>query len=406
MSTALAVAAVTRSLRALIGRALQEPLPASLPADVQPSAQMQVSTLPLDKVRTVNANGNLINLYLYSIVPNPAFRNGLPARGGNGHIGEAPLALSLHYLLTAFGQDDNELIAQLMLGRAMLALHDNALLMPPDLADALNDGGVHAQVERVRITPHTLGFEEMSKLWMAYQTQYRLSSAYEVSVVLIDSHRRPVRAPPVRSTSITVTPWQRPVIDQVTPAAAAAGASLTLTGANLGEPTTQVLVGGQRAVPDSRAERSLVFTLPASLPAGVNTVQVVQEVPLGRPARPHAGVGFQSNAVAFMLMPRITSAAPLTVARGAVLSLQVAPPVNLGQQVLLALDELQFAQRPLPPGAPASSGTVAFVVSADLVPRNYLARVMVDGAASALVIDSTPGSPSFNRAVGPLVTVT
>src|SRR5205085_12459749 len=88
MSNELAIACVTRTLRTLISDALKVPLPTDLPADVTPTGQILVTTLPLDKVRTVNANGNLINLYLYSTVPCPAFRNGLPPRGGAGSGGE------------------------------------------------------------------------------------------------------------------------------------------------------------------------------------------------------------------------------------------------------------------------------------------------------------------------------
>ena len=53
---------------------------------------------------------------------------------------------------------------------------------------------LHAQVERVRITAQPLGLEEMSKLWATFQTQYRISAAYQVSVVLIES-TRPARTP-------------------------------------------------------------------------------------------------------------------------------------------------------------------------------------------------------------------
>ncbi|MEJ8810776.1 DUF4255 domain-containing protein [Variovorax ureilyticus] len=405
MSSALAIASVTRGLRALVNRALQAPLPANLPADTLPTTQIQVTTLPLDKVRTFSANGNLLNLYLYSTVPNPALSNGLPPRSGPAG-GEPPLALNLHYMLTAFGQDDNELIAQLLLGRAMLALHDNPLLMPSDLADALGAADVQGQIERVRITPHSLGFEEMSKLWMAYQTQYRLSAAYEASVVLIDSARPARVAPPVRSASIVVAPFRTPSIEEVTPQVAAPGATMTLAGWNLGAATTQVVVAGLRVTPSTIGDRTLSFTLPAGVPAGVNTVRVVQEVPLGTPPVVHPGAGFESNAAAFMLSPSITTASPVSVARGTVLQLSVAPAVGRSQRVVLLLDDQQVASAPHAPGDPDTSNAVAFPIPAAFVARSYLARVMVDGACSALATDTTPASPTFNQFVGPTVTLT
>ena len=46
---------------------------------------------------------------------------------------------------------------------------------------------LHEQIERVRITPQPLSLEEISKLWAAFQTNYRLSAAYQAAVILIES---------------------------------------------------------------------------------------------------------------------------------------------------------------------------------------------------------------------------
>jgi hypothetical protein len=53
---------------------------------------------------------------------------------------------------------------------------------------------LHEQIERVRITPQPLPIDEISKLWTGFQTPYRTSAAYQVSVVLIES-RRPAKTP-------------------------------------------------------------------------------------------------------------------------------------------------------------------------------------------------------------------
>jgi hypothetical protein len=50
---------------------------------------------------------------------------------------------------------------------------------------------LHEQVERVRITLQPLTLEEVAKLWNVFQTPYRISVAYEVSVVLIESTHQP-----------------------------------------------------------------------------------------------------------------------------------------------------------------------------------------------------------------------
>ena len=47
---------------------------------------------------------------------------------------------------------------------------------------------------QIRITPEPLTVDEMSKLWSSFQKEYRMSTAYQASVVLIESDRR-ARAP-------------------------------------------------------------------------------------------------------------------------------------------------------------------------------------------------------------------
>src|SRR5262249_21332193 len=59
---------------------------------------------------------------------------------------------------------------------------------------ALTDNDLADQIERVRITPQPLSLDELSKLWMMFQTGYRISAGYQVSVVLIES-TRPSRTP-------------------------------------------------------------------------------------------------------------------------------------------------------------------------------------------------------------------
>ena len=73
----------------------------------------------------------------------------------------------------------------------MSVLHDHPLLGSEEIKKATETNvagsNLHEQIERVRITPHPLSLEEMSKMWTMFQTQYRISAAYEVSVVLIES---------------------------------------------------------------------------------------------------------------------------------------------------------------------------------------------------------------------------
>ena len=71
----------------------------------------------------------------------------------------------------------------------MLLLHDHPVLGSAEIKAALADNDLWQQVERIRIVPQPLTIDEMSKLWTTFQTQYRISVAYEVGVILVDSGR-------------------------------------------------------------------------------------------------------------------------------------------------------------------------------------------------------------------------
>src|SRR5688500_2501290 len=113
MSNALALAAVTAVLMDLLQNTLiDNDLSAGL-------GEVKVTAMPPDRV-IAGQNGNVtnqLNLFLYRVSPNQGWRNvGLPSR--SSHSGERlsnpPLALDLHYLLTAYGRSD--LDAEILLG--------------------------------------------------------------------------------------------------------------------------------------------------------------------------------------------------------------------------------------------------------------------------------------------------
>ena len=412
MSNAFAIAAVTRTLRTIIEEALTDPtdpIPPSIPPDMRPTKQIQVTTLPPDKARDGNATTNEVNLFLYHTVLDAAWCNqDLPRQARPGEVSQPPLALNLYYLITAYGEDNNELIAQFLLGRAMRVLHDHPLLMPKEISDALADSELHDQIERVRITPQPMSLEEMSKLWMTFQTQYRISAAYEVSVVLIESTQRR-RAPlPVRAANIYVSTFRRPVIDEVSPQIVLPGAKLTIKGQNLKGDAVKLRFGATLADPDpaTASDQQLEVTLPTGLRAGVNTVQVVQELKLGTPPAPHPGAGFESSVAAFVLAPRITTAPPISVARGASLTLTVSPPVGRTQRVVLLVGDQPINLPARAVTDPETTASLSFSVPGSFQTGNFLLRVQVDGAESPLDVDTNPASPTFNQYIGPKVTIT
>ncbi|RCJ29422.1 hypothetical protein A6770_22080 [Nostoc minutum NIES-26] len=190
MSNALAIASVTSTLRYL------------LLSEIEPDVSgVAVTTKSPDKVRSNNQQEkNQINIFLYRTAANAAYRNSdIPTQTRNGETGQPPLALNLYYLISAYCQDEDDLVNHHLLARAMSILYDHAVLFPDDIKSALSASDLplhdlYNQIEKVRITPSSLSLDEMSKLWTTFQTNYRISAYYEASVVLIDS-TRPTKAP-------------------------------------------------------------------------------------------------------------------------------------------------------------------------------------------------------------------
>lgn len=246
MSNVLAIAAVSCTLRNLL--LAQMPL---LDAEL---ADLEVTLQPPDLARKGMTKAQL-NLFLFQVAGNAAWRNlDNPRQVRPGENAPPALALNLHYLITAYGRgdSDSDALSHRVLAAAMSALHDHPLLDADDIRNALPGNDLADQLERVRMTPLALGVEELSKLWTAFQANYRVSAAYEATVVLIDSQRS-ARAPlPV---------LKRGADDQGVIASASAAAvleSLQLPRAQaalrLGEDV--ILRGRQLAVDDARVRFS------------------------------------------------------------------------------------------------------------------------------------------------------
>ena len=181
MSNALAIAAVTATLSNLLQNVNQG----------TGLNGVAITAKPPDKAR--DGNGNQINLFLYQVLPNAAWRNmDIPQRVRSGETGIPPLALNLYYMLTAYGEANDDVLGHRLLGHAMSILYDHPLLGAQEIQAALPNNlnsELQNQIERVRITFQPLSVEEIFRLWSGFQTQYRVSVAYEVAVVLIESTR-------------------------------------------------------------------------------------------------------------------------------------------------------------------------------------------------------------------------
>jgi hypothetical protein len=400
MSNRLAIAAVTLTLRNLIQREIQQILDGA-----------RVTMLPLDRARDGNNDADQINLFLYQTTPNPALRNrglqGQAARRGE-EVWLSPLALNLHYLVTAYAADSGTANDHRLLGGAMKALHDSPLLSPDDIRTALPESDLQNQIERVRITIESPSTEEMSKLWSTFQSQYRISAAYQVAVVLIDSTRRPKSELPVltrgrddRGFPATAIPFRS--ISAVEPPrpfpSARLGDELTISGTALGGANLVVRFANRRLespidlepLPD-RTDTQIAVRIgngPGDAAAaarwapGVYTASIVIRVD-GLPT-------WTSNEVPFALAPTIT-VRPASVAPGEVLTVTPAPHLRASQRdsAVLLLGDHVVPLRPT--GTPPPATPDLEFVTPRLDAGTYQVRLRVDGVESLPMV-RVPGPP-------------
>lgn len=425
MSNFLAVAAVTASLKRVLDEALAAGVPGAVP-------NATVTTTRPESVDNGAGERKGINVYLYQVTPNTAWRNeDLPTRRPDGTLVQRPTAaIDLHYLLTFYG-DEGELEPQRLLGMAVRTLNARPVLtraavtaavsaaVDDDPATFLQFADLGDAIESVKLSPLPLNLEELSKLWSVFfQTPYVLSAAYQGTVVLIESDETPRRGLPVRDRRLYVMPFRNPVVDDVVSAAGVrepilAGSTLRVRGSRLVGDVTRVRIGALEVAPDAATARDeeLRVALPATLQAGVHGLQVVHLVSMGEPALPHPG--FESNVAALVLRPTVVT--PVTAAAGddpgtVDVTVELDPPVGVRQRVSLLLDEAEPPDDRAPrayrfdapgrdvEGAPESSPTVTVTV-AGVEAGVYLVRVHVDGAESPLETDAD------GRFAGPTVTV-
>jgi Pvc16 N-terminal domain len=192
-------------------------------ADLDPRPTVTVG--PLDR----QSPEPRLNWFLYQIAPNAAYRNMEPPNGGwQTQRGRPPLALELHYLLTAFPGDlseggDQDQFVHTGLLAVMQALHGSAILGPG--ATGLSPL-VGLLVEPLRITLEPLDLDALGKLWTAAAQSLRLSVGYLISLVVVDALTEHVAGPPVAEPRVHLLPSLGPRWRALTPDRASFGDDL------------------------------------------------------------------------------------------------------------------------------------------------------------------------------------
>jgi Pvc16 N-terminal domain len=413
MSNTLAIGAVTATLRQILSK-VSEPLPLDPPVDSD-LADATCTARPPDKARTAE-DTNQVNIFLYQTAPNAALRNsGMPGTR-SGDLTQAPLALNLYYMVTAYGRNFDDVLSHRLLGRAMSLIHDRAILLPSDIEKALPGADLARQFEHVRLTPQPMTAEELSKLWTTFQTPYRISCAYEARVVLIESGSRHSKAaPPVISRGPTNTgndavarlypalpelteidlptefqPAARLPYTDADPLKSKAGDLLKFVGHDLAGTEVDALFTHRftqiTVVPPTvTAANSSGFQItppdaPGTWPAGLYSVSAIITPPIG--------ITRTTNMLPLPVAPRIVAVKPSSTftldSKGSTtVTVSISPPVWSSQVVSLLVGDLEFPARALP-ALPATTTDVSFVV-AGRGTGTFSLRVRVDGVDSFLV---------------------
>ena len=269
MSNALAISGVTAVLQYFLNIVYNDP--------ASPLGSVLVSAVAPDIIQAKIGSGGSsqlqVNIFLHQVTPNAAWRNvDLPSAAADGRtrLKNPPLALDLHYLLTAYAAEDTQ--AEALLGYALLMLHENPVLPRGQINTALNDlpstnplagalssSGLADQIEMIKVTPAILGREEMAWLWTALKSDFRPTFAFDVSVVLIQSPLASSSALPVLSRNISADAGGPSQLFEVQApmgqSAAAPGDSVTVTG--------QALRRRQPDCAEQRAAGNSVSSFPA-----------------------------------------------------------------------------------------------------------------------------------------------
>jgi hypothetical protein len=414
VSSPLAIGAVSAVLRNLLDNGL---------IDVALSGPVKVTSIAPDLVKLDDPEAlPSLNLFLYRTSRNQGWAEvGLPWFSDDGRrLSNPPLAINLHYMLTAYGSADFQ--AEILLGYAMQLLHERPVLdraairralstgplgpsiLPPAYA-ALSAADLADQLDAVTITDESLDTEEISRLWSAIQAHYRPSVSYVVSVVLIEARNPTRNALPVlmrggidpdtgKDVGVVVVPElvpPYPTIESVDPPAKQPamrlGDTVRVSGHDLAGSSTVVRFAHRLLTTPNEVSIGVsadatgidvpIPNDPANWPAGVYSVTVSLIQPDDTRLR-DSNVAAALLAPEPVLPPTTLTRDPLT--RQVTVTLDVTPDVQAAQEATLTLG----GDSALADERTAAVSTLTFVLG-DVPPDHQWVRLTVDGVESLLV---------------------
>lgn len=220
-----------------------------------------------------------INLFLYKVQESPSLKNmdWQPRLDDPTRLIPPPLSLHLYYLMTPHAANDQQTgnaTAHQILGEAMRVFYENPILPDDYLVEEMSGAR-----EQIKIIQNPFELEEMGTVWSTFAQPYRLSVAYEVSVVQLDMLPAKERTMAERVRQVGVprveAPFKPPVVENITPMSTTAGSTVTIEGSNLNGWRAYVSVMRRSILSgEELTGNSFTVTIPADLEPGFYEMRI------------------------------------------------------------------------------------------------------------------------------------
>lgn len=174
-------------------------------------SDIKVTGLAPDFVR--QKDGCYLSIFLFHASVDAFNRNTFPGGGRPQRAPLQPLALTLHYLVTAYSSDEEDsgyIIEQQAMSMALQFFHEH-----PRLTATVPVAPQREQVVTVTFEPQTM--DEIGRLWQGLAQSMRLSAVYRAAVVLLEPPAEPEAPKPspkeVRIEALSRSPSSTIVVD-------------------------------------------------------------------------------------------------------------------------------------------------------------------------------------------------
>ena len=150
------------------------------------SSWVEIANLQSDKLD--GASADKVVLFLYAVSENRHLHNQPPEQLADGRYRQAPLALTLHYLLAYNGPKAENSQAHLAL--VLRAFHSKQRLGPAELYQ-----DIQGEVDGLTIRLRAMTPEELNQVWTALNVGMRPALFYDVDVAVIEPQDVPLTGP-------------------------------------------------------------------------------------------------------------------------------------------------------------------------------------------------------------------